>query len=123
MSHPDGYVGNLTDEQDQKLRQAWKQYFECVFGTLARRFSDPRLTDSPHTLLLAPPRSILAKAKGGGKGGEGGGGGDGGEEYSDDPKKSGIAKDDKAKEEAKAKEEQKAMDELTDQYGQEALKE
>lgn len=61
---------------------------------------------------------MVARAKGEGKGGDGGEG----EEIIDDPKKAGISKDDKAKEEAKKKEEQKAMDELTAQYGADALR-
>lgn len=88
-------TGNLTDEQDKKLRAAWKQYFE-----------------------------ILDKAKGDNKkgGGGGGGGGDGGEDVVDDPKKAGISNDDNAKEEAKKQEEQKALNELTQQYGTDALR-
>lgn len=61
---------------------------------------------------------MVARAKGEGKGG----GGDGEEEVVDDPKKAGISKDDKAKEEAKKKEEEKAMNELTEQYGADALR-
>lgn len=56
------------------------------------------------------------------KGGEGGGD-DGDEpEVIDDPKKAGIAKDDKAKEEAKAQEEMKAINELTAAYDRETIR-
>ncbi|CAO1613043.1 unnamed protein product [Jaminaea pallidilutea] len=94
VEQPDGYVGNLTDEQDKKLREAWKQYFK-----------------------------VLDEAKGGGGGGGKKGGGGGGEEMADDPKKAGISNDDNAKEEAKAQEEEQGLKELQDRYGAEALKE
>ncbi|CAO1635353.1 unnamed protein product [Sympodiomycopsis kandeliae] len=87
---PEGYVGNLTDDQNAKLKETWRQFFD-----------------------------VVARAKGEGKGGEGDGEG---EEVVDDPKKAGISKDDKAKEEAKKKEEEKAMNELTEQYGADALR-
>lgn len=62
---------------------------------------------------------MVSRAKGENKAG---GGGDEGDQVVDDPKKAGISKDDKAKEEEKKKEEEKAMNELTEQYGADALR-
>lgn len=91
---PEGYTGNLTDEQEQKLKELWLGFFK-----------------------------VVEEAKGdGSKAGSGNNQNGTDMDQEVDPKKSGIPKDDKAKDEAKAKEEKAALDELLQQYGKDALR-
>lgn len=91
---PEGYVGNLNDEHEAKLREMWLEFFSCV---------------------------EKAQGKGGAEGGAGAAT-VGVNQEDNDPKKSGIPKGDEAKEEAKKKEEEKAMNDLLQEYGKDALR-
>ncbi|KAJ9476659.1 putative Phosphatidylinositol transfer protein CSR1 (putative) [Pseudozyma hubeiensis] len=93
----EGYVGNLTQEQEGKLQELWMKFFE-----VCENASDDD-TDAE------------AKGKSGGDLG-------GWDENKSGPEGAGIPKDDKAKDELKAREEQAALDELLNTYGASALR-
>lgn len=93
-----GYVGNLTEEQEEKLQELWMKFFE-----VCENASDDDDGD------------VQNKAKGGGDLG-------GWDEKKSGPDGAGIPKDDKAKDELKAREEQAALDELLNTYGASALR-
>lgn len=89
---PEGFVGNLTKDQEKGLQEMWEKFFDCC-----------------------------EKATGSGKGGGDGGVQQGGDEELD-PQKAGIPKGDEAKDEAKKQEEQKALQDLLKEYGSDALR-
>ncbi|PWN97262.1 hypothetical protein FA09DRAFT_47595 [Tilletiopsis washingtonensis] len=94
-----GYVGNLTDEQEQKLREIWQGYFDtCEKATGSKKGAQKQDLEA-----LKNQKAEDDKAKA-------------------DPKNSGIAKDDKAKDAAKEAEEAAALKALMDEYGGEALR-
>lgn len=86
--------GNLDDEQRKKLKQIWLLFFELL---------------EKHD-------------KEGAEVAEGAGDADKADEEND-PKKSGIPTDDKAKDEAKKLQERKDMEEMLDKYGSRKLRE
>ncbi|EPQ26305.1 uncharacterized protein PFL1_06240 [Pseudozyma flocculosa PF-1] len=95
----EGYVGNLTQEQEVKLRELWTKFFETCDQAADK--GDPEA-------------AARRKAAGGDLGGW--------DEKKSGPEGAGIPKDDAAKDELKAREEQAALDELLNQYGGAALR-
>ncbi|PWN53091.1 hypothetical protein IE53DRAFT_384440 [Violaceomyces palustris] len=95
----EGYVGNLSPEQEDKLRELWVRFFECC--------SDASDDDGDPGAIRKP-----------------GAGGDlaGWDEKKSGPEGAGIPKDDKAKDELKAREEKQALDDLLNNYGASALR-
>ncbi|CAD6979904.1 unnamed protein product [Tilletia controversa] len=89
---PEGYVGNLTDDQQAKLRQLWAGFFD-----------------------------VLSKAKGTADGAARSGAG-AAVEFETDLKKSNIPKGDDAKDLKKAEDERKAMNDLLDEYGADTVR-
>ncbi|KIS72077.1 uncharacterized protein UMAG_11430 [Mycosarcoma maydis] len=93
----EGYVGNLSQEQEEKLRELWLKFLE-----VCETASDDDNADGQ------------VKSNGGDLGGW--------DEKKSGPEGAGIPKDDKAKDELKAREEQAALDELLQTYGASALR-
>ena len=91
----DGYVGNLTPEQEAKLQELWTKFLD----TCANAEDDA---------------DVSKKAGGAGLAGW--------DESKSGPDGAGIPKDDKAKDELKAREEQAALDDLLNNYGPSALR-
>ncbi|CAD6941816.1 unnamed protein product [Tilletia controversa] len=89
---PEGYVGNLTDDQQAKLRQLWAGFFD-----------------------------VLSKAKGTADGAARSGAG-AADEFETDPKKSNIPKGDDAKDLKKAEDERKSMNDLITEYGADTVR-
>ncbi|PWN43480.1 hypothetical protein IE81DRAFT_75989 [Ceraceosorus guamensis] len=93
----EGYVGNLTTEQEDALKEMWLNFFKTCASAKGSASGDK------------PADGEAQDANW--------------DEASGDPKKAGIPKGDAAKEEATKKEEEAAMNELLTKYGSEALRE
>lgn len=97
LSKPLSVTGNLSQEQEEKLRELWLKFLE-----VCETASDDDNADGQ------------VKSNGGDLGGW--------DEKKSGPEGAGIPKDDKAKDELKAREEQAALDELLQTYGASALR-